>query len=88
MNIIFNTTQGVSHTLLCEYGTTIDELLKKYLHRINKPELIEKLCFLFNARQLKFGDKTKIEDFFKGISNPKVVVDDIYNLCNCSKCKK
>ena len=79
MNIIFKTTQGVVNNLCCKYGTTIDELLKKYLHRVNKPELIEKLCFLFNARQLKFGDKTKIEDFFEGISNPKVIVNTISN---------
>ena len=78
INILFKTTQGVTHTIVYKYGTTIDEVLKKYLYRINRPELINekgKFCFLFNARQLKFGDKTKVEDFFKGISNPNVVVN-------------
>ena len=80
MNITFKNTQGVFHTLAFKYGTTIDEILKKYLHRVNKPDQ-EKICFLFNANQLKFGCKTKIEDFFKGISNPKVIVNDVKNLC-------
>ena len=78
INIIFKNSQGVTHTLVFKYGTTIDEVLKKYCHKIiNEPEFIckKKNCFLFNASQLKFGDKTKIEVFFKGISNPKVVVN-------------
>ena len=82
INIIFKTNQGVTHTLVFKYGTTIDEVLKKYCHRIKELEFICKIkrCFLFNASRLKFGDKTKIEDFFKGISNPKVVVNDVNNL--------
>ena len=82
INIIFKTTQGVTHKIVCNYGTTIDEVLKKYLNTVNKPELINqnKLCFLFNAAQLKFGDKTKVEDYFKGILNPKVVVNDVNHL--------
>ena len=83
INIIFQTTQGVARTFVFDYGTTIDEVLKKYFYRINKPEIINqkgKFCFTFNASQLKFGDKTKIEEFFKGISNPKVVVNDVNNL--------
>ena len=86
INVIFKTTQGVTHTLVYSFGTTIDEVLKKYLKRVNREELINdeqskgKICFLFNAAQLKFGDNTKIENFFKGISNPKVVVNDVNNL--------
>ena len=77
INIIFQTTRGVTHNFVFDYGTTIDEILKKCFYRINKPELINqkgKFCFKFNASQLKFGDKTTIEEFFKGISNPKVIV--------------
>ena len=86
INVIFKTTQGVTHTLVYSYGTTIDAVLKKYLKRVNREDLINdeknkgKICFLFNAAQLKFGDKTPIEQFFKGISNPKVVVNDVNNL--------
>jgi hypothetical protein len=86
INVIFKTTQGVTHTLVYSYGTTIDAVLKKYLKRVNREDLINdeknkgKICFLFNAAQLKFGDNTPIEQFFKGISNPKVVVNDVNNL--------
>ena len=86
INAIFKTTQGVSHNLVYSYGTTIDAVLKKYLKRVNREDLINdeknkgKICFLFNAAQLKFGDNTPIEQFFKGILNPKVVVNDVNNL--------
>ena len=86
INVIFKTTQGVTHTLVYNYGTTVDDVLKKYLKRVNREDLMNdeqnkgKICFLFNAAQLKFGDKTTIENFFKGISNPKVVVNDVNNL--------
>ena len=86
INVIFKTTQGVTHTLVYNYGTTIDEVLRKYLKRVNREDLLNdeqtrgKICFLFNAAQLKFGSNTKIEEFFKGISNPKVVVNDVNNL--------
>ena len=86
INVIFKTTQGVTHTLVYNFGTTVDQVLRKYLKRVNREDLINdeqnkgKICFLFNAAQLKFGDKTPIEQFFKGISNPKVVVNDVNNL--------
>ena len=80
MNIIFTTTKGVTNTLVSKYGTTIDEILKKYLYKVNKPELIfqSKFLFLFNGQKLKFGDKTKIEDYFEGYFNPKVIVDELH----------
>ena len=86
INVIFKTTQGVTHTLVYNFGTTVDDVLRKYLKRVNREDLINdeknkgKICFLFNAAQLKFGDNTPIEQFFKGISNPKVVVNDVNNL--------
>ena len=84
INIIFNTTQGTTHNMVMSHGTTIDEALKKYLKRVGRPDLINdnsnKICFLFNATKLKFGDNTPIEQFFKNAPNPKVVVNDINNL--------
>ena len=86
MNVMFKTTQGVTQSLVYNYGTTVDQVLKKYLKRVNREDLINdkknmgKICFLFNAAQLKFGDQTPIEQFFKGISNPTVVVNDVNNL--------
>ena len=84
INVIFNTTQGTTHNMVMSHGTTIDEALKKYLKRVGRPDLINdnsnKICFLFNATKLKFGDNTPIEQFFKNAPNPKVVVNDINNL--------
>ena len=84
LNVIFKTTQGTTHTLVYNFGITIDEALSKYLSRVGRPELYQeksnKICFLFNASQLKFGDQTKVEVFFKGVTNPKVVVNDVHNL--------
>ena len=84
MNVVFNTTQGMARNLVLPLGTTVEQALEKYLKSVGKPELIGnqdgKICFLFNAAKLKFGDKTPIEKFFKGSVNPKVVVNDINNL--------
>ena len=47
-------------------------MLKKYLLRIDHPELINsnKIYFSYNASQIKFGDQT----IFKDTQNPKIVV--------------
>ena len=84
INIIFNTTQGTATNLVIPYGTTVEGALEKYLKRMGRPELIgsqdNKICFLFNANKMKFGDQTPVEQFFKNAPNPKVVVNDINNL--------
>ena len=82
MNVVFKTTQGVQHTLVVDSSITIDELLKKYLKRVNRSDLVKssKICFLYNAAQLKFDNQTKIDVFFNNMSNPKVVVNDVNNL--------
>ena len=63
--------------MVFNYGTTIDQALIKYLNRIGRPELYgksNKICFLFNARLLRFGDKTPVEVYFKGVMYPNIVV--------------
>ena len=84
MKIIFRTTQGKETDLTVKTDLTIDELLKKYLKTVGRPELIKdkakKICFLFNALQLKFGDNTSVGSYFKYVQNPKIVVNDVHNL--------
>ena len=84
INVIFKTTQGTTTAMVYDYGTTIDKALEKYLKRVGRPDLYReksnKICFLFNAAQLKIGDQTKVEAFFKNVQNPKVVVNDVNNL--------
>ena len=82
MNITFNTTQGIKKNIVVDYGTSIDDMLKKYLKEVNHPELIDnndKIIFLYIANKLKFGDKTKIEDYFKFNHHPLIIVNDISN---------
>ena len=82
--VTFNTTQGTKTQISINYDESIGMLLKRYLKRVDRPDLIEdksnKICFLFNAIQLKLNDKTKVGDFFKNVQNPKVVVNDVINL--------
>ena len=84
INIVFKTTQGTVTNLVVKHGTTVGKTLELYLKRVGKPELINnlqgRLCFLVNAKQLKFSDTTKIEDFFKNVTLPTVLVNDVNNL--------
>ena len=82
INVLFTTTIGTKRNIVLTHGTSIDEALKKYLNAVGKPELAnsDKISFLFNASKLTFGDQTKIENFFKNVMNPKVVVNDTANL--------
>ena len=77
--VIFKTIQGNTNVITVNYGTTINDTLEKYLKRVGRPDLIgtHELYFLFSARQLKFGDKTNVESFFKFAQNPQVFVNDI-----------
>ena len=78
INILFKNISGYpdSFNLTASYGTTLDQLLKYYLKRINSTELIgtDKISFFYEAGSLGFGDKTPIEKYFKNNINPKIVV--------------
>jgi len=82
--IIFNTSQGVTTDLEVDPLITLDELLKNYLKRVGREDLIgdkkERIFFMFNAYKVKFGDKTTVKMFFKGMQFPKITVVDTNNL--------
>ena len=84
INAIFTTTKGTKTIMLYDYGTTIDQAIQKYLERMNHLELYttrsNKICFLFNGAQLKYGDQTKVEEYFKNNSAPKIIVNDVHEL--------
>ena len=76
---------------MVKFGTTIDQLLKKYLEIENKIYLINSndICFLYEACKVKFGDNTPVEKYFKIKPNPyggnlnfepKIAVYDVKNL--------
>ena len=76
-NVIFTSTSGLTINFVFNYGTTIDEILKIYLKRIKRKDLIgkyNKISFLFNASQTRFGDKTPVEKYFVD-SCPTVIVN-------------
>jgi len=78
--INFKTTLGNKTTLEIDKNNSIDELLKKYLDKINKSDIInnpdESLYFTYNAEKLEFGDQRKIEDVFATNNNPTVLVSE------------
>ena len=79
-NINFKTTLGNKTTIEIEKNKTIDDLLKKYLEKINKISILtnsdESLYFTYNAEKLEFGDKRKIEDVFTLNNNPTILVSE------------
>ena len=56
INIIFKTSQGLTTNMTYSYGTTINEVLNKYLKQVGRPDLIGdkggKITFLYNATKL------------------------------------
>ncbi len=78
--INFKTTLGNKTILEMDKNNSIDELLKKYLDKINKSDIInsteESLYFTYNAEKLEFGDQRKIEEVFATNNNPTVLVSE------------
>ena len=89
INILFTTTIGTKRNVVLNQSATVDRALRKYLEVIGKSNLVnsDKISFLYNAAKLKFGDDTLLQNFFKNISNPKVVVNDTNNLIGASLLK-
>ena len=81
MCINFVNTYGHRHTIYVNFETSIDQLLKIYLKRINKgnSNAPTHTYFLCNAIQLKLGDNTSIGNFFRNSINPKILVNEIVN---------
>ena len=83
INIMFTTTVGAKRTLKFKYGTTISQALKKYLESVNRLELFgqnDKVNFLYNANKIDFNDNTTVENKFRNIIMPKIVVNDTKGL--------
>ena len=77
MNVIFTSGTGNSKVLILDYGTTVDDMLKIYLKKENKLDLYgsnNKIGFLYNIKNIQFGNQTPIDLFFKNRKSPKVQV--------------
>ena len=78
MYILFSNVKGYKNVLKLNYGTTIDQMLRIYLKIIKREFLYnnnQKVCFIYNANKIKFGNKTRIECFFRYIDFPKIIVN-------------
>ena len=76
--ILFSNVKGYKNVLKLNYGTTIDQMLRIYLKIIKREFLYndnQKVCFIYNAKKIKFGNKTRIECFFRYIDFPKIIVN-------------
>jgi len=75
--IIFKTPQGIRLNFLFYYGTTINQVLIRYLNKIGRPDLINKqsdeIYFTYNSTKLNFNDKREIEQIFNN-TNPVIEV--------------
>ena len=83
INIMFTTTVGAKRNLKFNHGTTISQAIKKYLESVNRPELFgqnDKVNFLYNANKIDFNDNTTIENKFRNVMMPKIVVNDTKGL--------
>ena len=74
INIGFDNCRKHNVNLAVKYGTTIEELLNKYINEVygitNK-----KLNFIFNAKRLERNDQNKVEQFFQNFS--RIIVTEI-----------
>ena len=81
--VTFKTTHGKIINTIINCKRPIEYLLMEYLIEMKHPELMDKndeIQFLYNALQIKFGDKTTIGEFFHNVNNPVILVMDINNL--------
>ena len=80
--VIFKTNHGNILEIYMKPERTCAQLLMKYYNEIGHPELMinEQIHFLFNARQIKYGDRTTIKNCFLTVKKPVILVLDINNL--------
>ena len=85
INIIFVETSGNRTNIAANIDTTVNELLEKYLTKIQRPDLIGEdgiIAFIYNANRLYFGDMNKIGTIFKNCTFSKVCVNSFKNKKN------
>ena len=88
INLCFATIQGSRIMMKINPDDTVDEVLKKYLLRVNLDHLINKvdgkITFILSAQSLKFGDQRKIKDVAMIGNMNQILVNDTANLIGAS----
>ena len=82
INVTFRVPDKNHRNMVVNHGTTIDNILKKYLWSENFEGCIDRnneICFIFNGDRLRFGNQTPVEIFCKHAHAliPQVQVIDI-----------
>ena len=84
VNLCFATIQGSRIMMKVKPDDTVEDILEKYLLRVNLPELINnvqgKITFILSAQSLKFGDKRKIKEVVLSSDLNQILVTDTGNL--------
>ena len=74
-NICFDSGKRIY--LSIDYGTPIKEMIKIYLEKIGRIDLLnknDKFSFIYNARKINFDNNMRIEKFFSTTGTPRVIV--------------
>ena len=84
INLCFSTVQGSRIMMKINLDDTVEQVLEKYLLRVNLPQLINnlqgKITFILSAQSLKFGDKRKIKEVVMVGNLNQILVNDTDNL--------
>ena len=83
INVVFRTTKSMRTNITIDYGKTVSELIQIYFKRVGKPELFSRpldICFIFNANKINFNEQKPVEQFFFGVYNPFITVNDTHDL--------
>ena len=80
INIVFKTIAKVKTNIVADYGQTMSNVLSLYLKKEGKENSFKRcrrIFFLFKAQKIDAFDETKVEDFFKNINNPLIIVNEM-----------
>ena len=84
VNLCFATIQGSRIMMKVKPDDTVEDILRKYLLRVELPDLINnvqgKITFILSAQSLKFGDKRKIKEVVLNNDLNQILVNDTGNL--------
>ena len=78
-NVEFRNYTGFIKNIVADEETTIKEVIKIFLKRIGKNELIDskKVSFCYSADIVDINNEKKVKDFFRNNTNPKIYFEGI-----------
>ena len=85
--IKFRNTNGKLNTIRGNPGNSIGTIIKKYLKKIGRPELInnkenikKEMAFIYNAEEISIYSTKKLNNFFSHCKNPTITVNDTHSI--------